>query len=120
MLFIGCWFSAVSDPLFCEFVAPCCWEVACDAVDSCCGEVVGLKLLEEVGVTGLVGWLVDEGSELPSLVRFFFKKPRAGIKSVCKSKTRRRGKSLETGQQRPWRKRRSALATLACGREQRQ
>lgn len=80
-LFIGC-FSAISARLSCVFVA-LGWEVACDAVD-CCDEIVGLKLLLDVGVTGLVGWLVDEGSELPSLVRFFFKKPRVGIKKDVK------------------------------------
>lgn len=34
------------------------------------------------GVTGLVGLLADAGSELASLVRFFFKNPRGGIKSA--------------------------------------
>jgi hypothetical protein len=34
--------------------------------------------LAEVGVTGLVGFEA-EGSELASLVRFFFRNPREGI-----------------------------------------
>lgn len=39
------------------------------------------KALEELlatGVTGLVGWLVDD-SGLSSLVRFFLRNPRVGI-----------------------------------------
>lgn len=83
-LLIG-WFSAVSARLFCGFVVPG-WEVACDSAVGCCCcccDTVWLKLLEDVGVTGLVGWLVDEGSELASLVRFFFRKPRLGIKDGC-------------------------------------
>jgi hypothetical protein len=38
------------------------------------------KLLVVEGVTGLVGLLADERSELPSLVFFFFRNPRVGIK----------------------------------------
>lgn len=34
--------------------------------------------VDEVGVTGLVGF-EDEGSELPSLVRFFLRNPREGM-----------------------------------------
>ena len=35
------------------------------------------------GVTGLVGLLVDEGSEVASLVLFFLRNPRVGIKEVA-------------------------------------
>ena len=38
-------------------------------------------VLEAVGVMGLFGWLVLEGSGFWSLVRFFFRKPREGIKT---------------------------------------
>lgn len=37
------------------------------------------KLLAAVGVTGLAGWLAEGGST--SLVRFFLRKPRLGIKT---------------------------------------
>lgn len=44
-----------------------------------------LLAVAEVGVTGLVGWVV-EAEELwlgsPSLVRFFLRKPRLGIKTL--------------------------------------
>lgn len=38
-----------------------------------------LPLADEVGVTGLVGFEA-EGSVLPSLVRFFLRNPREGIR----------------------------------------
>lgn len=42
--------------------------------------VVWSKLLAAVGVTGLVGLLGGNGSVLPSLVFFFLRNPRLGIK----------------------------------------
>ena len=36
------------------------------------------------GVTGLVGLLVDEGSEVASLVLFFLRNPRVGIKEAAR------------------------------------
>lgn len=53
--------------------------------ESAVGEVgsveVWSKLLAVVGVTGLVGWLAELlGS--PSLVRFFLRKPRLGMKTL--------------------------------------
>jgi len=44
------------------------------------GAELDSKFLEAVGVTGLFGWLLL-GSECWSLVRFFFRKPREGIKA---------------------------------------
>ena len=40
------------------------------------------KVLDVVGVTGLVGLLGGEGSGLDSLVRFFLRNPKLGIKQV--------------------------------------
>ena len=55
-------------------------------------------------MTGLVGWLVEEGSVLPSFVRFFLRKPRLGkgIKSYFRVDSRARPgpsnwESWETG-----------------------
>lgn len=74
------------------------WEVACDALE--CDEIRAMllwielrsRLETEVGVTGLVGWLVEEGSVLPSFVRFFLRKPRLGrgIKSYFRVDSRAR------------------------------
>lgn len=74
------------------------WEAACDALE--CDETwamllwmeLWLRLEAEVGVTGLVGWLVEEGSVLPSFARFFLRKPRPGkgIKSYFRVDSRAR------------------------------
>lgn len=40
------------------------------------------KLFAVVGVTGLVGWLVELLFGSPSLVRFFLRKPRLGMKTL--------------------------------------
>lgn len=55
------------------------------AVVLCVGMVVSefdSKVLEDVGVTGvtgLVGWLEEEGSGFSSFVRFFLRNPSVGI-----------------------------------------
>jgi hypothetical protein len=51
-------------------------------VCACCvaGPEPVSKVLEAVGVTGLFGWLLV-GSGLWSLVRFFLRKPREGMKT---------------------------------------
>lgn len=61
-----------------------CW-CECESMGWTAGEVrlvTWSKLLGMVGVTGLVGWLVELlGSA--SLVRFFLRKPRLGMEAVA-------------------------------------
>ena len=45
------------------------------------------KVLLCAGVTGLVGLLVDEGSEVASLVLFFLRNPRVGIKEISRRRS---------------------------------
>lgn len=55
------------------------------------------KGLDDVGVTGLVGFEA-EGSELPSLVRFFLRNPREGIGQDFQGEGRERKNYTNEGQ----------------------
>ena len=62
-------------------------EVGCEAAESCCDMgTVPSKGLAAVGVTGLVGLLGSDVSFLSSLVRFFLRNPRVGIKDDLSSR----------------------------------
>ena len=51
-------------------------------------------------MTGLVGWLAPEGSEFPSLVRFFLRNPRVGIwQAGRRGKFNRSGRALVVSQE---------------------
>ena len=61
--------------------------LCCDAAEIWCDKgTAPSKGLAAVGVTGLVGLLGADGSVLSSLVRFFLRNPRVGIKEGLSSR----------------------------------